>query len=100
MTGIVNLSPSWFSKGHEGPRELLHASANIQLPENLKYLQNLILPNAIVAAIYAVVQPDLFESGLAIFGELADHAEELNKSISNALSVWATPFTDLSVILN
>ena len=100
MTGIVNLSPSWFSQGHEGPGELLHASADIQLPENLKYLQNLILPNAIVAAIYAVIQPDLFESGLAIFEELADHAEELNQSIGNALSAWATPFTGLSVILN
>ena len=54
----------------------------------------------IVAAIYAVVQPDLFESGLAIFEELADHAEELNESIGNALSAWATPFTGLSVILN
>ena len=53
-----------------------------------------------MAAIYAVIQPDLFESGLAIFEELADHAEELNKSIGNALSVWATPFTGLSVILN
>ena len=100
MTGIVNLSPSWFSQGHECPGELLHASADIQLPENLKYLQNLILANTIVVTIYAVVQPDLFEFGLAIFEELADHAQELNESISNALSAWATPFTSLSMILD
>ena len=26
VTGIINLSPSWFSQGHEGPSDLLHAS--------------------------------------------------------------------------
>jgi len=42
----------------------------------------------------------MFESGITIFDELAEHAEELNQTISKALQVWATPFTGLSVILN
>ncbi|EDR13507.1 uncharacterized protein LACBIDRAFT_322491 [Laccaria bicolor S238N-H82] len=100
VTGIVNLSPSWFSQGHEGPEDPLHTSADIQEPANSTYLQNVLLANAIVGAIYAVIQPDLFESGLATFKKLANHAEALDDPINIALRVWATPFTGLSVILN
>jgi Oxygenase domain of the 2OGFeDO superfamily len=100
VTGIVNLSPGWFSQGHEGPEDPLHASADIQEPANSTYLQHLVLANAIVGAIYAIIQPDLFESGLAAFEKLADHAEALDDPINIALRVWATPFTGLSVILN
>ncbi|EDR03961.1 uncharacterized protein LACBIDRAFT_306265 [Laccaria bicolor S238N-H82] len=100
VTGIVNLSPSWFSQGHEGPEDPLRASADIQEPANSTYLQNVLLANAIVGAIYAVIQPDLFESSLATFEKLANHAEALDNPINIALRVWATPFTGLSVILN
>ncbi|EDR12909.1 uncharacterized protein LACBIDRAFT_323739 [Laccaria bicolor S238N-H82] len=100
VTGIVNLSPSWFSQGHEGPEDPLRASADIQEPANSTYLQNVLLANAIVGTIYAVIQPDLFESGLATFEKLANHAEALDDPINIALRVWATPFTGLSVILN
>jgi hypothetical protein len=41
----------------------------------------------------------MFESGLTSFGQLAAHAE-LDRSIVNALELWATPFTGLSVIMN
>ena len=66
----------------------------------MHYLEELLFANSIVAAIYAVIQPDLFESGLTVFEKLADDARELDKTITDALRVWATPFTGLSVILN
>lgn len=100
ITGIVNLSPSWFSQGHEGLGESLHASSDIQHQDNANYLTNIVFINTLLAAIYSIIQPDMFESGITIFEELIEHAEELNKPISKALLVWATPFTGLSVILN
>jgi len=66
----------------------------------MNYLTSLIFTNSLLAAIYSIIQPDMFESGITIFDELAEHAEELNETISKALQVWATPFTGLSVILN
>jgi len=95
----VNLSPSWFSQGHEGPEDSLHASSDIQHLDNINYLTDLVFTNSLLAAIYSIIQPDLFESGTTIFEDIAEHAE-LNKTISKALQVWATPFTGLSVILN
>jgi hypothetical protein len=41
----------------------------------------------------------MFESGLTSFDQLAAHAK-LDRSIVNALELWATPFTGLSVIMN
>jgi len=64
----------------------------------MNHLTSLIFTNSLLAAIYSIIQPDMFESGITIFDELAEHAEEL--TISKALQVWATPFTGLSVILN
>jgi len=66
----------------------------------MNYLTSLIFTNSLLAAIYSIIQPDMFESGITIFDELAEHAKELNETISKALQVWATLFTGLSVILN
>jgi len=66
----------------------------------MNYLTSLIFTNSLLATIYSIIQPNMFESGITIFDKLAEHAEELNETISKALQVWATPFTGLSVILN
>jgi hypothetical protein len=51
VTGIINLSPSWFSQGHEGLGESLHASSDIQYPDNITFLTNLAFTNGLIAAI-------------------------------------------------
>lgn len=99
MTGIINLSPSWFSQGHEGSGESLHASSDIQHRDNANFLHNIIFPNTLLAAIYSIIQPDMFESGFEGFEKLAEQGQ-LNESIIKALDSWATPFTGLSVIMN
>ena len=63
------------------------------------YLKNLVFINALVAGVYSIIQPDLFDSGYKALDQLAEHGQ-LNNTILNALEVWSTPFTGLSVILN
>ena len=99
MTGIINLSPSWFSQGHEGPLDSLHVSSDIEQAENVMYLKNLVFINALVARVYSIIQPDLFDSGYKALDQLTEHSQ-LNNTILNALEAWSTPFTGLSVILN
>ncbi|EDR01065.1 uncharacterized protein LACBIDRAFT_312551 [Laccaria bicolor S238N-H82] len=98
-TGIVNLSPGWFSQGHEGPADPLHPSSDIQQASNLIYLETLSFINAVISAIYSIIQPDLCESGFAVFDQLAEDGQQ-DEATSMALGVWGTPFTGLSVIIN
>ncbi|EDQ98619.1 uncharacterized protein LACBIDRAFT_335801 [Laccaria bicolor S238N-H82] len=68
MTGIVNLSPGWFSQGHKGPANPLHPSSDIQQASNLIYLETLSFINTVISAIYSIIRPDLFMQTPHIYG--------------------------------
>jgi hypothetical protein len=78
---------------------LLHASSDIQHRHNADFLGNIVFANTLLAAIYSIIQPDMFESGLAAFDQLTEDSQ-LNETVIKALDLWATPFTGLSVIMN
>ena len=67
--------------------------------KNVVYLKNLVFINALVARVYSIIQPDLFDSGYKALDQLAEHSQ-LHNTIHNTLEVWSTPLTGLSVILN
>ena len=48
------------------------------------YLKNLPVINALVAGVYSIIQPNLFESGYTVFDQIAEKSQ-LDNSISNAL---------------
>ncbi|EDR14419.1 uncharacterized protein LACBIDRAFT_321468 [Laccaria bicolor S238N-H82] len=62
-TSIVGLSPGWFSQGRKGPADPLRPSSDIQQASNLIYLETLSFINAVISAIYSIIQPDLYVKG-------------------------------------
>ena len=119
--GTVNLSPAWFQQGHEVCFQFFIISGLILICEQSSeyklevgaqmkagtagahWQDEMQESAALISAIPAIIHPQLFHQAIDAFCILAAHGADFvedEAQLRQALDIWTSPFSALSVITN